>query len=156
MSPRPDLDTHQRDLLLRLVECDRKLTPAQRAGFYYSHLMGNPTPIIEFSDNHEDDMPISWGDMEVLRRAGLIITRSDNQSYGTIHVTPAASRLYEQLKRSHAETVQSVEATIQQFLESHTFRQRFGAAYETWRRAADLLWAGESVEHLSTIGHLCR
>src|SRR5262249_12277316 len=88
--------------------------------------------------------------------AGLIIIRSHNQSYGTIHLTPAATKLYERLKRSHAEHARALEATVHEFLESHTFRKRFGAAYENWHRAADLLWAEDSPTHVSTIGHLCR
>jgi hypothetical protein len=155
MPSQPDLDDRQREIVLRLVEADRTLTPDQRAGFYYSHGVGNPTPTIELSERDED-IPISWGDMEILYRAGLIVWRPRDQSSGTIHLTPAASKLYEQLRRSHSEPSQAVESAVREFLDAHAFRQRFPAAYEAWHRASDLLWARDSTIPLSTMGHLCR
>jgi hypothetical protein len=41
-------------------------------------------------------------------------------------------------------------------LVSGTFQDRHQAAYQKWTQAETLLWASDSQEQLTTIGHLCR
>jgi len=155
MATRANLEQHQRDLLYLMVEANRQLPQGRHSAFVYQHLFGNPTPTLELP-GHAEPVPISWADIEALRRAGVIAVREHNQSVGSIDLMPVASQVYDELRRSSGEALQNVEEHVRQFLDSHAFRQRFSLAYDAWRRAADLLWSADSATHLSAIGHHSR
>lgn len=71
-------------------------------------------------------------------------------------VSPRGFQVYEELRR-HADTpLRQVEGDLTYYLASATFQQSYPEAYRKWAEAARKLWASDSEQQLTTIGHLCR
>jgi hypothetical protein len=150
------LDEFQRRLLATLVEASRRLPDEARPSFFYSHVFGDQHPRIDHPGLREETH-ISFGDIEVMSRAGLLIHRRQIHGMGNIDLTPAAFELYERIKREEGSPVARVEADLRSFIDSAAFRAKYGHAYDNWSKAADLLWkADRRPGDPSTIGHLCR
>jgi hypothetical protein len=60
------------------------------------------------------------------------------------------------MQRRSAAPVQQVEEELMRYLDSDTFQRVHPAAHRKWSEAAERLWASDSQQQLTTIGHLCR
>lgn len=60
------------------------------------------------------------------------------------------------MKERSGKPMEQVEDEVTKYLEAHDFQQRYPKAYAKWSEAAAKLWAGDSQNQLTTIGHLCR
>lgn len=54
------------------------------------------------------------------------------------------------------EPMQRIESLIKTFLSSDHFQKEYPHAFQKWMEAESKLWASDSPEQFTTIGHLCR
>jgi hypothetical protein len=143
----------QRDFLAKLVEASRNVPAAQREPFIY-------TETHDGSDLRHPGLPDSHlaayaGDLDVLEREGLLNV-THRGAARMIDVTPRGFQVYEELRR-HAETpLRQVEEDLMRYLDSDAFQQSYPEAYRKWSEAATRLWASDSEQQLTMVGHLCR
>lgn len=71
-------------------------------------------------------------------------------------VTPLGSSVFEEMHHRLGAPTQQVEEETKRYLESDAFQRSHPEAYRKWAEAAELLWASDSQQQLTTIGHLCR
>ena len=148
------LEPEQKELLAKLVEAARNVPSDRRQKFLCapSHTGA--------SVNHVGldggTMPVYPGDLETLADEGLIrLSHTTTDSY-IFDVTPRGFNYYVWLKQRVGESIQRVEAEVKHYLDASQFRRKYPAAYEKWCGAESKLWASDSEEQLTQIGHLCR
>jgi hypothetical protein len=96
-------------------------------------------------------------DIRVLESKGLIRVTHRGKGAGMVfRVTVEGEDHYAELKRRAGEPVAQVEDDLRTYLDAEQFRSRYGKAHERWSRAAELVWRADSLDALTTIGHLTR
>jgi hypothetical protein len=144
----------QRDLLAALVEASRGVPAAQREPFMYTQTFGGSD--IQHPGLPGKQLPAYAGDLEVLEGEGLLNVTSRQRAARLFDVSPRGFRVYEELRR-HADTpLRQVEGDLMRYLDSDAFQQSHPQAYRKWSEAAAKLWASDSEQQLTMIGHLCR
>lgn len=145
------LEPAQEELLVDMVEAARQVPRADQRW----HLAER---------DQNDVMQGPWGlrevlgaDVYALHHDGLLRPAGGILDPGSDWViTPEGYERYAEIKQREGEAVQRTEDAPRKFLESETFRASFPAAYAKWSEAERLLWAANSEEQLTTIGHILR
>lgn len=145
------LEPVQEELLVTLVEAARNTPLDQRCKFLLYRL--NQGDFIVHPAVPEDKKKVYFGDIEALVREDLLALGYGSSDFD---VTPLGFKYYEYLKKRAGQSVERVEATIRQYLETHSFQGKYPSVFEKWRSAEDLLWRTDTEQQLTTIGHLCR
>jgi hypothetical protein len=149
------LEDEQWDLLVRFVEAHRNAPAGARAAFIASQAMGQSqasflhimVPSLHFQG--------SVADAEVLADFGLLRLSHNSQGDRLFYMMPAGIEFY-QAGKLVSPPVASVENDIRQFLAAPKVRECHPSACAKWEQAVALLWAADSTQQLTTIGHLCR
>jgi hypothetical protein len=144
----------QRDLLAKLVEASRNVPAAQRQPFMF--IEGLTESDIEHPGLPDSRLAAYGGDLDVLEGEGLL-----NVSYPTPHVrrfdvTARGFQVYEELQRNADTPLRQVEDYLTRYLDSDAFQRSYQEAYRKWSEAAAKLWASDTEQQLTMIGHLCR
>jgi hypothetical protein len=79
----------------------------------------------------------------------------NSQGSRLFYVQPQGIQFYEETKRS-SPALQTLEDELRHFIGAREFQESHPTAFAKWEQAASLLWAADSAQQLSTIGHLCR
>ena len=145
------LEPEQEDLLIALVEAARKQPRDQRQEFML-FLNSGRWEIYGLSDYRGANK----ADIEILVSAELLIANYDSK--GTLHfsVTPLGFRYYEHLMKSRGTPTERVEESVFRYLDSAAFAARHPDAFAKWQQAQELLWASDSQNQHTAIGHHCR
>lgn len=154
----PSLEEPQVRLLSDLVEASRRVPTDQRRDFIaFRVISGDPRLPLRHPGFRGEDVYLAHPqDIEILRQVGFITFTSSNKDLLQFFVHPQAFRYYEESKRQAGGPVERVETEVRRWIESDSFRREYGEAYAKWAKAEDLLWAADSGEQLSAIGHHCR
>jgi hypothetical protein len=100
---------------------------------------------------------VSVPDLEYLGACGLLqIKGHPGGNQVDFTVSPQGFERYEEIHQRAAAPLQQVDSHIRSYLESPEFRSQFPLAFQRWNEAADLLWASDSADHLTAIGHKAR
>lgn len=148
------LEPEQEDLLIALVEASRSLPQAQRRPFFFLQETGGNG--IDHPGLQGGGQPAYVGDIRTLAAAGLIDVSNASQGTMRFDVTPLGFRYYEHVKKQLREPVERLEQSLTAYVNSERFQQKYPTAYRKWREAEQLVWAADSAQQLTTIGHLCR
>lgn len=148
------LEREQEDLLKALVEATRNVPRHQRERFLYAKIMGPDS--IQHPGLPDQNLPIYEGDLDVLEREGLLNVTYGRQGVRFFDVSPLGFQLYEELQRRSAAPAQQVEEELMRYLDRDAFQRAHPAAHRKWSEAAERLWASDSQQQLTMIGHLCR
>lgn len=144
----------QRDLLTKLVEASRNVPAAQREPFLYAESAGGSD--IQHRGLPDGQLAVYPADLDVLEREGLLSATHSQSFARMIDVTPRGFQVYEELQRSADTPLRQVEDRLTRYLDSDAFQGSYPEAYRKWSEAAEKLWASDSEQQLTTIGHLCR
>lgn len=149
------LEDEQYDLLAKFVEAHRNAPQDSRGAFIAVHNLGDRQETFIHSGVPDLRFQGSMSDAEVLAYAGLL--RLSHGSRGDAHfsVLPLGIEVYAE-KRGSSPAVKTLSAEPQEFISAAEFRGLHGAAFAKWEQAATLLWAADSRQQLTMIGHLCR
>lgn len=149
------LEDEQYELLAKFVEAHRSVPSELRGAFIASRT--NNRPQAEFFHSRRRDLNFlgSMSDAEILADAGLLRMSYNQQGSPLFSVLPQGIDVY-QKKKGSSPPLDAVSDDLPKFISSAEFRAIHEAAFTKWERAAELLWAADSVQHLTTIGHLCR
>jgi hypothetical protein len=149
------LEDEQYELLAKFVEAHRSTPVESRGVFIASQTHDQPQATFLHSRARDLNFQGSMSDAEILADAGLLL-KSYNSSGGELFsVLPRGIDVY-QKKKGASPPLDTVPADLYKFISSTEFKAIHGAAFTKWERAAELLWAADSVQNLTTIGHLCR
>lgn len=96
------------------------------------------------------------GDIEQLAREGLLNLSISPKGTWKFEVSPRGYQHYDTLKQQQGRGAERVEKLVRSYIDTTAFAQRHPAAWEKWRAAEEKLWAEDSVQADTTIGHLCR
>jgi hypothetical protein len=147
------LESHQQDLFMTIVEAARSVSLDKRRKFLVAQT--HQGDFLVHPGVPASKQLIYYGDIEALADEGLL--RLDYGSNSPVFdVRPYGLRYYEHLKAEAGEPVERVESFFRSHVDSESFRNRFPDAFALWTRAEELLWKGETEEHYTTIGHICR
>ncbi len=148
------LEQEQEELLKALVEASRNVPRDQRDDF---HLMidGDGSSIMH-PGLPRREVRVNKGDVDILQAEGLLLVTHYGRWGFSFVVTPQGSGFYEELQRRSGAPTQQVEEEPKRYLEADAFQRSYPEAYRKWEEAAELLWASDSQQQLTTIGHLCR
>ena len=152
-SEHPRLEPEQEQLLTTLVEASRDVPRDQREFFLIRTFGGDEVQGGGLASSIEVSVP----DLEYLGECGLLrIKAHPDGTQATFTVAPQGIERYEAIHRRAATPLQQVDTRIHSYLESPEFRADCPAAFQRWREAVDLLWASDSNDHLTAIGHKTR
>jgi hypothetical protein len=148
------LEQEQEDLLRALVEASRNVPRDEREKFLYVNLLADGS-YIQHPGLSDGQIRVYEGDVDALEIAGLLIATYVNLGRD-LDVSPLGFRVYEEMQRRSGAPAQQVEEELKRYLEADAFQRSYPEAYGKWAKAADRLWASDSQQQLTTIGHLCR
>jgi hypothetical protein len=149
----PRLEPEQEQLLVTLVEAARDIPRHQREFFLTRTFGGDEVQ----GGGLASPIQIAVSDLEDLGEHGLLrIKAHPDGTQATFTVSPEGFRHYEAIHQAAAGPLQQVDARIRSYLESPEFRSSCPAAFQRWREAAELLWAPDSGDNLTAIGHKAR
>ena len=149
----PRLEPEQEQLLVTLVEASRDMPRGQREFFFSRSFDGDEVEHGGLASSIEVNLP----DLEYLAECGLLrLKMHPDGTQATFTVAPEGVEHYEAIHQRAVAPLHQVEARIQSYLESPEFRSACPAAFQRWREAEDLLWAQDSRDHLTAIGHKAR
>jgi hypothetical protein len=151
------LEKEQEDLLVSIVAAHRNVPSSHRGAF----------SVIQFGDGsrtatiRHDGFPgrqgkASMSDLQVLHSSGLIQLTLSRPSMGSFIVLPSAIQYHDKVLLDRGTPVTRTEERVLRLLQSDPFQRHFGAAYEKWVQAEELLADAGDAHQLTTIGHLCR
>ncbi len=149
------LEPEQEELLNTLVEASRNLSRTDRQKFY----------VIEYENGGSDmihpGLPdrktkVYIGDIEVLANENLVSPSYNSQGSQKFDVTPKGFKYYELLKEQNGQPFQRIVAHMRNYLAGDVFIKKYTVAYQKWETAEEMLWASDSENQLTTIGHSCR
>jgi hypothetical protein len=148
------LEAEQLELLRSLVEAARNMARTDRQKFIVS------STFTETQVLHQG-LPGGYlvayaGDIDILANAGLLLISDRGQPGRSFDVAPRGFAYYENVAQEHVRPLQQVEEQILQYLDSAGFSKRHVTAYKKWFDAQKLLWASDSQDQLTTVGHMCR
>jgi hypothetical protein len=150
------LEPEQEELLKALVEATRNVPRNERQKFIFTQSWG-PGDRISHPGLPGQMMGAYEGDLDVLEREGLLnVSYTGQRGNRFFDVSPLGFRFYEEMQRRLGTPAQQVEEGLKRYLEADAFQQKYPAAYRKWAEAEKLLWASDSEQQLTTIGHLCR
>jgi hypothetical protein len=153
------LELAQEKLLIQLVEAERGLPRNERQYFYVAHTIGPPGVELIHSAIPRQSPRIFEGDLRTLESYGLIsIVSYDRNGIESFYITNANDgfRMYDQIMKKLGQPTERVQRIIKEYLESNKFKASYPNAFAKWVQAENLLWTGDSVSVLTTIGHLIR
>lgn len=96
------------------------------------------------------------GDLEQLASEDLLNLETSPRDTWTFAVTPRGYRYYEWLKQREGQPVARIEQSVRSYVDATGFAQRHPIAWQKWTAAEQHLWAADSVQSGTTVGHLCR
>jgi hypothetical protein len=150
------LEKDQEDLLAMIVEAARNVPREQRDKFLAIHLEESSQHLIRHQ-GLPNETRANLGDIETLAREGLLaLTYGNDRTSANFDVTPLGFRYYEYLKQHSGQPSQRIEIQSRNYLNSDYFQRKYPEAYKKWANAETMLWASDSEQQLTTIGHLCR
>lgn len=133
------LEDEQRELLARMVERERSLSPEQSESFFFYSTGGG-----SFLSHMGIRLPARRGDVDTLADCGLLRRVASGTSRYIYDITPRGRRYYAQMKQRAGEAATVVEAEIRVFLDGSAFMESFPGAYARWREAEQDLWGAET------------
>jgi hypothetical protein len=149
------LEPVQADLLRTLVQASRDVPRDQREKFHcftaggQFHIMHPGLP--------DRELIVYEGDIDTLDAEGLLnVSYSHQPGTRSFDVSPLGLRLYGDLQNRSGAPAQQLEENLKRYLDADAFQRKHPTAYRKWADAAQLLWASDSQEQLTMIGHLCR
>ena len=145
------LEDEQRDLLARMVERERLISPETQGFFFYSPASGN-----DFLAHGGERLAARRGDVETLADYRLLRRSPSGTSRNLYDITPQGRRYYAEMKRRSGEAAAVVEKEIRVFLDGGAFVESYPGAYALWREAEQDLWSAETQAQMTRIGHTCR
>lgn len=148
------LDAEQEDLLVALVEAERRIPHGHRDKFLVDHTDGPPGVDI-LHPGWPSSQRVFLGNLELLAQANLINMGHDGRSED-FYVTPAGFAYYADLKSQHGEPLRRIEKNQLEFISGDWFRTHYPKAHEKWHQAESLLWEEDSRRNASIVGHLVR
>lgn len=151
------LEKAQEELLLRLVEIRKRLSPKDRHEFWARQVANRSQAVLVHPAlrKNEDDT-VYMGDLEVLDAEGLItLTRADRTTH-RFDFTPTGLQYTNQLARGAGQPIERTEAIPRRYIDNDTFKNAHPEAYTKWAQAEDELWGEDRETRLTSVGHLCR
>ncbi len=148
------LEPEQVNLLYKLVEAVRNTPKDQRQKFMLLKRMGGAS--LHHPGLKNEDKPVYEGDLEILAGEGLLNVSFGGKGTPSYDVTPLGFKYYEYLRQEQGTPLEKVEESVNQFINGPGFIDRYQKAYKKWAESEKLLWATDSEDQLTTIGHLCR
>jgi hypothetical protein len=146
-------EPEQEQLLRTLVEAARNVPRDQREKFLFIETA--ETCFLQHPGLPGRQLVVYEGDVDALEAAGLLLVAHAARSRA-FDVSPLGFRAYEELQRRSDVPAQQVEEEVGRYLEADAFQRKYPEAYRKWAEAAVQLWATDSKQQLTTIGHLCR
>jgi hypothetical protein len=150
------LEAEQEQLLVDLVEAERRVPREQRSKFLVAHSHGPPGVQLIHPGWIDRSRRVFEGDLEVLASAGLLFSGLGYRDTPVYHVTPDGFEYYRKLMAGSGAPVERIEERVRRYLDSSQFRSRHPSAFQKWSEAEVLLWGDDTERNLTMIGHLCR
>lgn len=154
------LETEQEELLSTLVEASRRVPREQRESFIaYTAGWGSKYPGgwgIMHGGLPGGNIEVPSVDLNILAHYGFIAVSHKSESDFNFDVSPHGIAYYEEMKARAGQATQQIESEVKNYLDADGFRCRYPEAYMKWKDAESKLWGSDSVDQLTTIGHLCR
>lgn len=151
------LTLDQQQLLIALVDAVRSTSREQRHPFLIRRSFLSNESILRHAGLSGGSMQVYEGDVDELRRAGLVAASGRYSQFNGFDVTAEGFAVADELATKSGEAMSRVEDAIRRHLLSPDgFRRRFPAAFERWAQAESMLWTASTESEFTTIGHLCR
>ena len=99
---------------------------------------------------------VSTNDLHELTSTGALRSEYVSGSSTRYWLTQRGLQMYELHALEVGEPVARVERIAKEYLDASAFRKDHPKAFAKWREAEENLWADDSEQNLTIIGHLCR
>jgi hypothetical protein len=149
------LEEEQEELLARFVEAHRSAPRDARSHFIATESMGSTQATFIHGRVHGVHFEGSRADAEVLADAGFLRLTFGSRGDPLFYVTPEGIARYE-ARMAGSSPVAAVESRIREYLSQAALKKTHSAALAKWEQAEQLLWAADSAQQFTTVGHLCR
>ena len=150
------LEKEQEELLCILVEAARNVLREQRHKFWAADVDQSYQSVIKHGGLLNGQGRAYMGDIEALGHIGLLASTYEDRGLVQFDITPLGFKYYAYLKQRDGQPIQRIEAQSRNYLNSELFQRKYPQAYQKWANAEALLWSSDSVQQLTTVGHLCR
>ena len=147
------LEEEQKELFIEIVEGFKSAPRENRSPMIEANTKDGTCLVMPGSANLKG---FAWEDPDTLANAGLL-QLSFNSRGGKIYtVSPIGFKYYEWFMKQQGKPVERIEGNIRNYLDLNDFKHTYIDAYNKLKLAEEKLWASDSQEHFTTIGHLCR
>lgn len=150
------IDKKHENLLIDLVEAERRVPREQRQHFYISRTIGPAGVQLDHEGWLDQERRVFEGDIEFLARSGLIAMSRLGSNLDGFYVTPAGFAYYAEAMKRRGQPIVRVQSISRDYISSDGFQRKYPSAYAKWAQAEALLWSSDSSTVFSTIGHLAR
>jgi len=148
------LDSKQNALLVAMVDAFRS-TP-RRQSFHCFGVETSHDYVVSHPGISKDFEGAYPGDLSVLQAEGLITSTATGRRQLSVDLTPKGIEYASLLRQRTVDPITHVEESIMTLLSPGILNTRYPAATQKWEEARQVLWSKNAMDHLSTIGHLCR
>jgi len=150
------LEPELEQLLIDLVEAERRVPREDRSSFIVAHSMGARGVQLIHPGWQPKSRRVPEVDLESLASVGLLNASFGSSGDPLCSVSPAGTEYFLELMAARGEPIQRMQIGMRSYFDSAQFRSRHPRAFEKWMHAESLLWGEESQRNLTTIGHVCR
>ncbi len=151
------LEEEQKELFIEIVETVKKIPRDERMKMSMIKTFDGVWLTIPSKDSGVYEInDIIDGDLDVLVNRGLLdlsYTSKGNEQY---YIPPEGFKYYEWLMIRQGKPIERIEESTFKYFELGNFRKKYTEAYNKLRKAEEKLWASDTEESFTTIGHLCR
>jgi len=149
------LEKEHKELLYKIVEASRNLLNGRRSEFFV--IRDSVNTCLQHSGLPNNEIEFYYNDLEVLNGYGMLqVTHSDQYGIVRFDIHPSGIDCYKYLKKLSNEPVNNLGKEIRNYINSPDFQKEYPQTHEKWLKAERLLWESDSIQQLTTIGHLCR
>jgi len=150
------LEEEQKELFIKMVENARDLPRNERLWIYLEKAVGGYLTI-ENTDTRQHKLEdVIDSDLDELAGNKLLRNTFRYTDAKSFAITPQGFQYYEWLMKQQGKPVERIEKSILKYIEIDTFKTTYSEAYKKLKLAEDKLWASDSPEHFTAIGHHCR
>lgn len=139
------LEPEQEELLVTLVEAQRRVPRSRRDKFYV--VEGYTTaPTVMHPGLQSTHLGVPLSDFEALARAGLMEKSYGSEGTPRFDVTGEGFAYYAEMKQRVNEPAQRLEHEVRRYLDADQFQRQYPQSYRKWAEAEGLLWGGNCSE----------
>lgn len=151
------LEEEQKELFIKIVEIIKSIPREKRRSMLAAHSKDGACLIMPTANPKVSNLKgFNRSDLDILADEGLLKRELGSRRNKKYDIKPISLKYYEWLMKQQGKPVERIEKSVLKYIELDAFKTTYSEAYKKLKLAEDKLWASDSTEHFTAIGHHCR